>query len=108
MLQEAVDAEVKKLLAFKAEYKNKTGKDWKPGQAPVAAAPAPSAPAGSGNADDLNDKITEQGNIIRKLKTDKAPKVSCGVWFTDHCQSRILYFVLLFLFGHICCGALDS
>ena len=67
---------MKKLLALKAEYKKVTGKEWKPGQAPVKTSPPPAASSGSGNADELNDKITVQGNLVRKLKGEKAPKVT--------------------------------
>ncbi|CAD5118054.1 DgyrCDS6794 [Dimorphilus gyrociliatus] len=67
-----IDAEVKTLLALKAEYKSATGSDWKPGAAPPKAA-ASAAPTG-GNASALNDKITEQGNKIRDLKSKKADK----------------------------------
>jgi len=68
-----IDAAVKLLLDLKAQYKAATGQDWKPGQvsAPSAAAPAP---AGSSSADDLNQKITDQGNLVRDLKGKKAGK----------------------------------
>ena len=73
---------MKALLALKAEYKSATGKDWKPG-----VHVAGSKPAGDSNkevkqesnknqvVDDLNNKITAQGNKIRDLKSSKAPKV---------------------------------
>ncbi|XP_060579607.1 LOW QUALITY PROTEIN: bifunctional glutamate/proline--tRNA ligase-like [Ruditapes philippinarum] len=76
-----VDVAVKTLLALKAEYKSATGKDWKPG-----CHIAGSKPAGDSNKtvkqesnqsqviDDLNNKITAQGNKIRDLKSGKAPK----------------------------------
>uniref|UniRef100_A0A6Q2YWD9 Bifunctional glutamate/proline--tRNA ligase n=1 Tax=Esox lucius TaxID=8010 RepID=A0A6Q2YWD9_ESOLU len=74
-----VDAAVKQLLALKAEYKQATGQDYKPGvsQAPAAApppvqsTPPPTATPVSG----LYDHVTEQGDLVRKLKTEKAPKV---------------------------------
>ena len=65
-----VDEAVKKLLALKAEYKAATGSDWKPGAAPAAAA-ATSAPAAGG---DLGAVVAAQGDLVRKLKTDKAAK----------------------------------
>ncbi|KAK5874481.1 hypothetical protein PBY51_019421 [Eleginops maclovinus] len=81
--KDQVDAAVKQLLALKAEYKEATGQEYKPGAAPVqkAAAPAPvqkapasvqnsSAPAASG----LYEKIAEQGEVVRKLKGEKASK----------------------------------
>merc|ERR1719367_1997033 len=67
-----IDEAVKKLLSLKADYKAATGQDWKPGAAPVKAA---SPPASSGSsASDLNAAITAQGDIVRKLKADKAAK----------------------------------
>ena len=72
----AIDGAVKVLLELKGKYKEATGKDWKPG-AHKPAAPAPSAaPQSSGNADQLNDSITEQGNKVRQLKSDKADKAA--------------------------------
>merc|ERR1719458_2491097 len=52
-----IDEAVKKLLALKADYKAATGSDWKPGVAP-AASPSAAAP----------------GDLVRKLKTEKAAK----------------------------------
>lgn len=80
--QDQVDAAVKQLLVLKAEYKEATGQDYKPGaasvqksSAPVQKAPAPvqssSAPAASG----LYEKVSEQGEVVRKLKVEKASKV---------------------------------
>lgn len=72
--QEQVDAEVKILLALKAEYKSGSGSDWKPDTKPVhplSCAP----PSDVMNAQDLNEKITKQGNLVRDLKGKKAPKV---------------------------------
>lgn len=67
-----VDAEVKTLLALKAEYKAKHGKDWSPGAvAPAVAAPAKTEASSSG---DLSDRITKQGNLVRDLKAQKAEK----------------------------------
>ena len=66
-----IDEAVKKLLSLKADYKAATGQDWKPGAAPVKAA---SPPAASGSASDLSAAITAQGDIVRKLKADKAAK----------------------------------
>lgn len=69
-----ITAEVNSLLALKTEFKSVTGKDWTPetaSQAPAkSTTPAKSAP----NADNLNSKITEQGDKVRKLKEAKAPK----------------------------------
>uniref|UniRef100_A0A8C3A7E0 Bifunctional glutamate/proline--tRNA ligase n=1 Tax=Cyclopterus lumpus TaxID=8103 RepID=A0A8C3A7E0_CYCLU len=88
--KDQVDAAVKQLLALKAEYKQQTGQDYKPGAAPVQNAQAPvqkaqapvqkaqdpvqnspsSAPAATG----LYEKVSEQGEVVRKLKVEKASK----------------------------------
>ena len=75
-LQAEVEAAVKILLSLKADYKTATGKDWKPGQAPPATESAPTvASSASQSAADLNDQITKQGDLVRKLKAEKASKV---------------------------------
>merc|ERR1719341_2256119 len=60
-----IDAAVKKLLALKADYKAATGSDWKAGTAP--------APAG-GAGDALGAAVAAQGDLVRKLKAEKAAK----------------------------------
>ena len=77
-----MDAAVKELLALKAEFKKETGQDYKPGMAPTPAAkapapqaPAPQAPAGT-EAAGMYEQVAQQGEILRKLKSEKAPKVS--------------------------------
>merc|ERR1740129_269507 len=70
-----IDEAVKKLLALKADYKAATGQDWKPGTTPPATK-ASSPPASGGAAADINTAITAQGDIVRKLKTDKADKAA--------------------------------
>jgi len=73
---------VKKLLSLKADFKSITGSGWKPGvavpSAPAAqAAPAvQAAPAAKGDASAVNQQIIQQGDLVRKLKADKADKVS--------------------------------
>uniref|UniRef100_A0A182P6L4 Bifunctional glutamate/proline--tRNA ligase n=1 Tax=Anopheles epiroticus TaxID=199890 RepID=A0A182P6L4_9DIPT len=76
-----VDAAVKVLLDLKAQYKAQTGGDWKPG-VPVVATAATSAVAGAScDAESLNGKIVEQGNLVRDLKAKKAanPEVDAAV-----------------------------
>uniref|UniRef100_A0A8C7ME26 Bifunctional glutamate/proline--tRNA ligase n=1 Tax=Oncorhynchus kisutch TaxID=8019 RepID=A0A8C7ME26_ONCKI len=74
--KDQVDAALKELLALKAEYKQATGHDYKPGaalapaHAPVQSNPAPTATSGSG----IYERVTQQGDLVRKLKTEKAPK----------------------------------
>lgn len=71
----AIDAEVKALLALKAEYKAQTGQDYKPGA--VAPKKEVSPPANNSNkATEVNDQIAKQGNVVRDLKTQKADKAT--------------------------------
>lgn len=59
-----IDSEVKTLLSLKADYKNLTGKDWKPGA-------TPSKPSCNNTSDELLNKISQQGDKVRQLKTGK-------------------------------------
>uniref|UniRef100_A0A8C8BA48 Bifunctional glutamate/proline--tRNA ligase n=1 Tax=Otus sunia TaxID=257818 RepID=A0A8C8BA48_9STRI len=74
--KEDIDKAVKQLLALKAEYKEKTGQEYKPGNPPVSAAEQSSKLETSGTLDSkaLYDKVAEQGEVVRKLKAEKAPK----------------------------------
>ena len=65
---------MKTLLALKGDYKKVTGKDWKPGATPAAAAPAAAAASGK-SAQELDKEVTDAGNKVRQLKSDKAAKV---------------------------------
>ncbi|XP_071834022.1 bifunctional glutamate/proline--tRNA ligase-like [Apostichopus japonicus] len=82
-----IDAEVKILLSLKVKYKAATGVDYKPGSNPPKKASNPghgnpghgnpgSDNPGHGNAaaDALAEKIKEQGDKVRNLKSKKAPK----------------------------------
>uniref|UniRef100_A0A4W4HFL0 Glutamyl-tRNA synthetase n=1 Tax=Electrophorus electricus TaxID=8005 RepID=A0A4W4HFL0_ELEEL len=82
--KEQIDAAVKQLLALKVEYKQLTGQDYKPGASPVSTAPATpvqaaSSPAGVSPAasscpGDIYKCVSQQGDLVRKLKSEKAPK----------------------------------
>lgn len=79
--KEDVDAAVKQLLALKAVYKEKTGQEYKPGSPPAAAAAAAQAVSSPSSASppggrSLYDEVAAQGEVVRKLKAEKAPKVS--------------------------------
>ena len=66
------------MLALKTEYKTATGQDWKPGAAPVKAA----SPPASGDKElvaSLEKQISEQGDKVRQLKTNKAEKADIDV-----------------------------
>ncbi|TRY57801.1 hypothetical protein DNTS_027639 [Danionella cerebrum] len=79
--KEQVDAAVKQLLALKCDFKQLTGQEYKPGMAPPTSAPAPMNSA-SGPAESSNPfasgcpftRVSEQGELVRKLKAEKAPK----------------------------------
>lgn len=73
---------MKQLLTLKAEFKKLTGQDYKPGMAPPTAAPLAPSPATvssssspSSSPSGLYERVAQQGEIVRKLKFDKAPKV---------------------------------
>nr|XP_057934786.1 bifunctional glutamate/proline--tRNA ligase isoform X2 [Doryrhamphus excisus] len=75
--KDQVEAAVKQLLALKAEFKQATGEDYKPGAAPPVqktSAPVQSATTTTASAASLFEKVAEQGDLVRKLKTEKAPK----------------------------------
>lgn len=83
LFQDQVDAAVKQLLALKAEYKQNTGKDYKPGlQAPATpaqtqtqASSASTQSNSSPQAQELFSQVSQQGDLVRELKSEKAPKV---------------------------------
>ncbi|XP_071281888.1 bifunctional glutamate/proline--tRNA ligase isoform X4 [Agelaius tricolor] len=74
--KEDIDKAVKQLLALKAEYKEKTGQEYKPGNPPVSGTAQSSKPETSGTLDSkaLYDKVAQQGEVVRKLKAEKASK----------------------------------
>ncbi|XP_071078966.1 bifunctional glutamate/proline--tRNA ligase-like [Haliotis cracherodii] len=72
--KDQIDAAVKSLLSLKADFKAATGLDWKPDIKLPTGSGAPVNQASSGNMDDLNNKITAQGNTVRDLKSKKASK----------------------------------
>ncbi|XP_075269136.1 bifunctional glutamate/proline--tRNA ligase isoform X3 [Opisthocomus hoazin] len=74
--KEDIDKAVKQLLALKAEYKEKTGQEYKPGNPPVFVTEQSSKLETSGTLDSkaLYNKVAEQGEVVRKLKAEKAPK----------------------------------
>jgi bifunctional glutamyl/prolyl-tRNA synthetase len=76
MLQEAVDSEVKLLLALKGKFKSITGKDWKPGVevSVVEKKPTISETVSSESVEKILASITQQGDKIRQLKSAKADK----------------------------------
>ncbi|CAF4432012.1 unnamed protein product, partial [Adineta steineri] len=85
-----VTAAVQELLSLKNQYKTLTGSEYKPSNASAqkenkkpadaaaaAATTTSSTTVTSAEADKLLEKITQQGDKVRELKTNKsAPKVS--------------------------------
>uniref|UniRef100_A0A8C8M6L4 Bifunctional glutamate/proline--tRNA ligase n=1 Tax=Oncorhynchus tshawytscha TaxID=74940 RepID=A0A8C8M6L4_ONCTS len=105
--KDQVDAALKELLALKAEYKQVTGHDYKPGaalapaHAPVQSNPAPTATSCSG----IYERVTQQGDLVRKLKTEKAPKVrptgrDDRLTYIRHAWDKMLHKILN---GHHAC-----
>lgn len=86
------------MLSLKAQYKEKTGQEYVPGQPPLphgsGSSPARSSePCGPETAEAkvLFDQVASQGEVVRKLKAEKASKV--GVLFCVYfCFSRYLLF----------------
>uniref|UniRef100_A0A7N6BG55 Bifunctional glutamate/proline--tRNA ligase n=1 Tax=Anabas testudineus TaxID=64144 RepID=A0A7N6BG55_ANATE len=80
--KDQIDEAVKQLLTLKAEFKKLTGQEYKPGMAPPShASPTPSTPTDSPSSSGLYERVAQQGEVVRKLKSEKAPKVSrCGQW----------------------------
>merc|ERR1719499_2302297 len=68
------------LLALKSEYKEATGKDWKPPTETKAATPKAKATTPpkelSGPAAEIDNAIKAQGDAVRKLKSEKADKAA--------------------------------
>uniref|UniRef100_A0A0N4ZMS1 glutamate--tRNA ligase n=1 Tax=Parastrongyloides trichosuri TaxID=131310 RepID=A0A0N4ZMS1_PARTI len=66
--KEVVKSAVDQLLALKAEYKTKFGKDYTPSVA--------SSQPVQNNTDEssFHQKVTDQGEVVRKLKAEKAAK----------------------------------
>lgn len=71
-----MDEEVKKLLQLKVDFKNLTGKDWKPNMKPEPSVNTSVSAGGDNSKEGLTAKITDQGNLVRDLKAKKATKVS--------------------------------
>ncbi|KAM9824867.1 bifunctional glutamate/proline--tRNA ligase isoform X2 [Syngnathus typhle] len=71
--KEEVDKAVKQLLTLKAQFKEQTGLDYKPGMSPPASAPAPVTPSGD-SASCPYTRVSQQGELVRKLKAEQAPK----------------------------------
>ncbi|XP_066530921.1 bifunctional glutamate/proline--tRNA ligase [Hoplias malabaricus] len=72
--KEKIEEAVKCLLALKAEFKQLTGQDYKPGMAQLFEAQPPPTSSSSSSSADLHGQVAEQGEVVRKLKAEKAQK----------------------------------
>lgn len=72
--QDQIEVAVKQLLALKAEFKKLTGQDYKPGMAPPPSVP-PASATSSSTPSGLYERVAQQGENVRRLKSEKAPKV---------------------------------
>ncbi|MEQ2247705.1 Bifunctional glutamate/proline--tRNA ligase [Ilyodon furcidens] len=77
--KDQIDAAVKQLLALKAEFKKITGEDYKPGMgtpssSAAATATSSSSSSSSSSPPGLYERVALQGEVVRKLKSEKAPK----------------------------------
>uniref|UniRef100_A0A2K6LDS0 Bifunctional glutamate/proline--tRNA ligase n=1 Tax=Rhinopithecus bieti TaxID=61621 RepID=A0A2K6LDS0_RHIBE len=74
--KEDIDAAVKQLLSLKAEYKEKTGQEYKPGNPPAEIGQNISSNSSASilESKSLYDQVAAQGEVVRKLKAEKAPK----------------------------------
>lgn len=71
-----LDAEIKRLLELKSEFKSVTGKDWKPDMKPAGSTAASFGASGDVNVkNEMIAKVTAQGDVVRNLKSAKASKV---------------------------------
>lgn len=81
VFQGEIGAAVEVLLSLKAEYKQQTGQEYKPGSPPVVFVPPQSSSVSTlpstcpVDSESLYNKVAEQGDVVRKLKSEKASKV---------------------------------
>ncbi|XP_054718343.1 bifunctional glutamate/proline--tRNA ligase-like [Uloborus diversus] len=73
-----IDSSVQKLLKLKAEFKDVSGIDWKPDLKLDGSIEKSDSLSSDSNKTivnaDINAKIKEQGDLVRKLKSEKAEK----------------------------------
>ena len=62
-------------VSLQAQFKQQTGTDYKPGMAPpTSAAALPTTATNSASSCPLT-RVNQQGELVRKLKAEKASKV---------------------------------
>ncbi|XP_067421040.1 bifunctional glutamate/proline--tRNA ligase isoform X2 [Emydura macquarii macquarii] len=72
--KDQIGAAVKVLLTLKADYKQQTGQEYNPGNPPGVLIPSPPVSTCPIDSKSLYDKVTEQGEVVRRLKAEKASK----------------------------------
>ncbi|XP_021566699.1 bifunctional glutamate/proline--tRNA ligase isoform X4 [Carlito syrichta] len=74
--KEDIDAAVKQLLSLKAEYKERTSQEYKPGNPPAGIAQNISFKSSASilESKSLYDEVAAQGEVVRKLKAEKTSK----------------------------------
>lgn len=65
---------VSSVLYLQEQFKQQTGVEYKPGMAPPASTPAPST-SSSDSTSCPYSRVVQQGELVRKLKAEQAPKV---------------------------------
>ncbi|XP_058813875.1 bifunctional glutamate/proline--tRNA ligase [Topomyia yanbarensis] len=68
-----IEAAVKKLLDLKTKFKEVAGYDWKP-EVVTPSKGSSVENTSTASTESINLKITKQGNVVRDLKVQKAPK----------------------------------
>ncbi|CAD6992192.1 unnamed protein product [Ceratitis capitata] len=70
-----IDQQVKTLLELKTQFKASTGKDWQPNtEVPSINPPVNSLSSADTAVEEILNKITNQGDKVRQLKSQKADK----------------------------------
>lgn len=100
-----MDEAVKLLLSLKAEYKEKTGQDYKPGQPPSSQTSDLNHPKStetsspdSPEAQVIFNQVALQGEEVRKLKLEKAEKVIILINSFIYLEVSLEYILHSFLF----------
>lgn len=88
--------------SLQAQFKQQTGVDYKPGMAPPTSAPAaPAAPSSAGAVCPYT-RVSQQGELVRKLKAEQAPKVPDVSPVHAHVTSSSVCVIPTNSLSHIC------
>lgn len=92
---------VSSVLYLQEQFKQQTGVEYKPGMAPPASTPAP--PTSSSDSTSCPyTRVVQQGELVRKLKAEQAPKVK-GIFQSIITSSSVCQIIVLCptLFVHL-------